>query len=84
MYLIKIFTPLRLEFIATTGDHWFDFGLYLSAVDNSVASSRPPTESILFYSKIQKSIKTKIKRRTNKSIINSTTKMFSTCCHWCY
>ena len=49
VYLIEVHTPLRLEFIATTGDHWFALGLYRSAVDNSVASSRPPTASILLY-----------------------------------
>lgn len=36
-------TPDLLEPIATTGLHWFVFGLNLSAELNSVASSLPPT-----------------------------------------
>lgn len=37
-------TPLRLDVIATTGDHWLVLGLYRSALLSSVVSSLPPTE----------------------------------------
>lgn len=37
-------TPLLLDVIATTGDHWLVLGLYRSALLSSVVSSLPPTE----------------------------------------
>lgn len=36
-------TPLRLDFIDAMVCHWFNWGLYFSAVFNSLMSSRPPT-----------------------------------------
>lgn len=40
---IEEHTPLRLDVIATIGLHVFVCGLYRSADDNSIQSSRPPT-----------------------------------------
>lgn len=40
-------TPLRRDVMATTGDHWFVRGLYLSALLSSVVSSLPPTAYIM-------------------------------------
>lgn len=39
----KILTPLLRDVIATMGLQVFVCGLYLSAEDNSMQSSRPPT-----------------------------------------
>ena len=39
----RLLTPLLLELMATIGLHVLVFGLYRSADDSSVASSRPPT-----------------------------------------